>query len=551
MTTTSRLGICAVCVALLGSYANGATVTGTVKGPDGKAFKGAFVQVENAKNHIVVSVLSDREGQFRVDNLAAGDYDFKIRAIGYRSDPRTGVSLTADQKASYDFALQKGMVHWTDLSNYQGAQLLPEGPGKKTLTTTCFSCHGFQTRIASAVRDESGWQDRVNFMRTKFWYFLRNLKDQDYANVTSYLAKNFGPDSDLPKSPADLPGYKDVAQAEFSDAAMRLVTVTYPLPGPDRFPGSAQPMKDGNVWIWTYNHAQFDKLDPKTGVVTEYAIPNPNDHAGNHSVTMAPDGIVWFTEADENNTIGKLDPATGKITQYHPTVPGNKHTIVVDSKGFVWLSASPVSRFDPKTETWTYFAADAPSSYGITVDHQDNVWFSDMGKGKIGKIDATTGKVTRYDPPTPNSGARRIHADAKGTVWFAEYRTGQISSFDPETEKFKEYPLPGANPTPYGLAIDARNHVWYSSMDMDVIGELDPATGKVIEYPFIYSENNIRDFFPGSDGRIWWGSESHNHVGYFYLAPAGLTTQSTSSARDNTANKAKPASNPAPSTAAE
>jgi len=49
----------------------------------------------------------------------------------------------------------------TDLSIYQGAQLLPDGPGRDRLTSTCFGCHGFQSRMAAQVRDETGWRDRV------------------------------------------------------------------------------------------------------------------------------------------------------------------------------------------------------------------------------------------------------------------------------------------------------------------------------------------------------------------------------------------------------
>jgi hypothetical protein len=40
------------------SFAYGAAVTGTVKGPDGAPFEGAFVQAQNTKTKILVSVLS-------------------------------------------------------------------------------------------------------------------------------------------------------------------------------------------------------------------------------------------------------------------------------------------------------------------------------------------------------------------------------------------------------------------------------------------------------------------------------------------------------------
>ena len=74
---------------------------------------------------------------------------------------------------------------------------------------------------------------------------------------------------------------------------------------------------------------------------------------------------------------------------------------------------------------------------------------------------------------------------------------------------------------PYALGIGADHSIWYSSYYLDVIGRLDPKTGKVVEYPFPHSENTIREFFPDSDGRMWYGSPSNNKVGYFYLTGAG------------------------------
>jgi len=107
------------------SFSYGATVTGTVKGPDGAPFEGAFVQAQNVKTKILVSVLSDRQGRYRVENLPAGEYRVQVRAVGFKADPRTGVNLTADQNASYEFALQKGIVNWNEISMYQGKTLFP------------------------------------------------------------------------------------------------------------------------------------------------------------------------------------------------------------------------------------------------------------------------------------------------------------------------------------------------------------------------------------------------------------------------------------------
>src|SRR5690349_1894145 len=104
------------CLAVLGFVgiaslpADAATITGTVKGPDGAPFRAAFVQARNTAMKMTVSVLTDNEGRYLVENLPAGEYTIGIRATGYKADPKTGVKLGADQNLSQDFALQTGMV---------------------------------------------------------------------------------------------------------------------------------------------------------------------------------------------------------------------------------------------------------------------------------------------------------------------------------------------------------------------------------------------------------------------------------------------------------
>ena len=127
--------------------------------------------------------------------------------------------------------------------------------------------------------------------------------------MVAYLTKNFGPDSDLPRSPADLPEYASVKQ-EFGDAGMRINYVTFEMPGSNRFPGAATPERDGKVYIWTYNQHRFAILDPKTAKVTEYLIPGV-DQASNHSTRLGlrTARLVHRTSAERDR---KLDPTTAK-----------------------------------------------------------------------------------------------------------------------------------------------------------------------------------------------------------------------------------------------
>jgi virginiamycin B lyase len=535
MRTIRCLGVLTLAL-LSSSLAYGANVTGTVKAPDGTPFRGAFVQAQNSTTKIMVSVLSDRLGHYRIENLPAGQYQLQVRAVGYRSDPHAPVTLTAAQNASYEFALQTGMVQWNDLSQYQGAKLFPDAQGNKVLRgkeiliARCFACHAFQTRMASVKRDEDGWRDRVNYMRGAMHFFLDSAQpftDRDADDVTSYINLLFGDNSVLPQSPAAMPGYKNLVRS-FGDDAMKIVYVEYDVPARSRMPWSAAPDKDGNFWIPYYGTAdRIGRLDPKSGAVQEYRVPNQGT-AAIHSAVPAPDGSVWLTEQGANK-LGRWDPLTKTITEYQDSyVPGkegvtsggDKHTLRVDQQGRVWATGRPLTMFDPKTGKFTQIH-DVPTAYGLAIDKDGNCWFAEYAKdGKIGKVDGKTLQVMKWALPTVDARPRRIQIDSDGTVWFAEFRTGGIGRFDPKTQTIKEYPLPGPEATPYALGIDRNHTIWYSSEHLDVIGNLDPKTGHVTEYPFPQSENTMREFFADSEGRMWFGSPANNKIGYFYLAGA-------------------------------
>ena len=69
--------------------APGGVISGTVKGPDGSVYKGAFVRAQSTKTKITVNVLSDRNGAYRIQNLEAGEYQVTAVAVGFKSDPRS------------------------------------------------------------------------------------------------------------------------------------------------------------------------------------------------------------------------------------------------------------------------------------------------------------------------------------------------------------------------------------------------------------------------------------------------------------------------------
>ena len=506
------------------SVCHGAAISGTVKGVDGAPFQGAFVEAQNTKTRITVAVLSNTQGRYQIPNLPGGEYRLLIRAVGFRTDPKTGVKLTADQKASYDFALQQGVVHWNDISYYQGRQLFPAGRGKDLLGQHCATCHQFQTRMASVTRDADGWADRIHYMRTVMHFSFDRFTDQDASDLASYLTSLFGPDSVLPKSPADMAGYKDTVR-HFGDDSLNIVYVEYDMPGPSRMPFSAAPDKDGYLWIPNFSPAnKITRLDPKTGEMQDYTVPD-TEPAAIHSAVPAPDGSVWLAE-QASNRLGRWDPNTKQITEYQDAyLPGKentgdggqKHTVRFDPSGIVWASGVPLTRYDPETRKFTRFE-EGKFIYDVKPDKNGDAWFTSPGANSIGKVDGKALQVTKWVLPVPKSFPRRMEIGPDGMIWVSEFEGGKMAKFDPTTQKFTEYPLPGPDPSPYSMGFDTDGYLWYNSHRMDTLNRLDTKTGKVIEYPVPHSEVDMREFFRDAQGRLWYGTNPNNKVGYFYLA---------------------------------
>ena len=406
-------------------------------------------------------------------------------------------------------------MRWSDLTILQGLQLLPEARGKQTLFDNCVSCHGFQAKMAALTTDEDGWRTRVEFMREAMRSSLADragFNDAQADEVVFYLNHVFGEQSVLPKSPTELPAYKDTL-IPFDDEALKIVYVDFEMPGPNRFPWTAHPDADGNFWIPQYGVSnRIARFSPTTGEIKEFRVPHMGP-ALIHSAVPAPDGSVWLTEAGAKK-LGRWDPATQTISEFQDD--WRKHTIKVHPDGSIW-STGGLTRFDPKTQTYTHIK-EVPTAYGIALDKEGTVWFTEMTRaGSLGKVDPKTLKVTKYIPPTRDR-PRRIQIDDDGMIWFCIYESAKIVRFDPKTETFKEFALPSPKTKPYALAVATDRTIWYSSEWRDVMGKLDPETGKVTEYPMPYTDNGMRDFFLDKEGRIWFGTPPNNRVGYFDLA---------------------------------
>ena len=535
----------------VGYAAAGGNIAGTIKGPDGAPFKTAFVRAQNVQTKMITMVLSNGQGKYLVNNLAPGIYEVLATAVEFKGDPakRSDIKVDDGQTVSLNFTMQPGKVQWSQLTRYQAGMLLPKptsGPEAKdrdVLLQQCFGCHGMSKWGMRA--DHDGWASAIGVMRE---VGVADIKPDVAEQAATYLSSVFGPDSDTPSSPAQLPGYQAVRQDHnsWSDDALNIMYVDYQLTGePKDRPGTGRPDKNG--FIWLEMGGGLSRLNPETGELKTYRLDDPTRPAI-HEVFPTPDGSsVWLTIQDQNALVRfdthteKFDPVYKdaydgpRVRQTNTIAPWPQflnndmetissaprtHTAVQDLAGNIWASGRPLKKFDVETKKYTNFP-DVPDTYGIAVDKEGNIWageFTARDYRKLVKVDPRTNKVTKYTPPNTddqlNGAPRRVKVDSQGYVWCADYFGGNLTRFDPKTETFKIFKIPGPTATPYGMGIDHNDNVWYTSFYTDVTGRLDPKTGKFTEYPSPYGERSTRDLMEDAKGRIWYGAENVFRVGY-------------------------------------
>ena len=82
----------------------------------------------------------------------------------------------------------------------------------------------------------------------------------------------------------------------------------------------------------------------------EWDVPTPNSHP--HDPALAPDSALWYAGQD-SNTLGRLDPVTGKVREFQLKTPDSgPHGLVADHAGNIWFTANfrgYIGKLDPRT----------------------------------------------------------------------------------------------------------------------------------------------------------------------------------------------------------
>jgi len=149
---------------------------------------------------------------------------------------------------------------------------------------------------------------------------------------------------------------------------------------------------DGKVWFAEREANKMGRLDPASGKIDEF--PTPGEDIPRR---MGADwnGDLWVG-FHETSKLVKIDHKTGDMTFYNPPTPNNgAYHVQADLKNqVIWVTlqtADKIARFDPKTEVWTEFSLPIAESDArrIEIDPSNpkRIWWSGDTSTHMGYIE--------------------------------------------------------------------------------------------------------------------------------------------------------------------
>jgi virginiamycin B lyase len=522
----------------------GPALSGQVSSAKEGAMEGVVVSAKKTGSTITISVVSDDKGHFSfpASKIGPGEYNLRIRAIGYDLESPATVTVPRGKTASADLKLRSVDDITTQMTPAEWIASIPGTEDEKKFLYNCTTCHTVE-RIAKSSHDANDFStnvlERMRGYANSAWDFqpqrrliprgLQRNFGADAPKISGYLASiNLSKTGKLDYAMKTLPRPKG--------RATRVIYTEYDVPRPMTQPHDVILDEAGTVWFSEFGEQFLGRMDPKTGKVKEYPIPTlrPKQPTGTLDLETDEAGNLWISLQNQGG-IAKFDQKTGKFTMYpvpaeyltdetQESMVGPQH-LEVDHK--VWLNDTSIPglyRIDLTTGKWQRWApykkqssggdelamTEPHSVYGIYADAQNNIFFCDFGGENIGKIDAKTGTVTLFPTPTRKSRPRRGRMDADGHVWFAEWRADKLAMFDTKTEKFQEWPVPTPYMAPYDVVKDKNGELWSGGMNTDRVLRTNLASGENIEYLLPKSTNIRRVFIDNTTPRpTFWVGNNH------------------------------------------
>src|SRR5260370_41988174 len=406
--------------------------------------EGVGVSAKKEGPTISISVVTNVAGRFAfpVARLEPGHYALKARAAGYELDGTRAADVASGQEAKAEIKLKKVKNLPAHLTNAEWLISMPGTDEQKRFLLNCTTCHTLE-RIMRSTHDADEFMQV--FHRMSLYYpGSTPLKPQRLAGTASRDVERGG-------------NGRKTAEWLASVNLSQEPTWAFPLKTQPRLTGKSTRV-----------------------IITEYDLPNPLIQP--HDVMLDRAGNVWYSDFGQM-FLGKMDPKTGKVTQYSiPVVkPGwSEGTLDLefDTEDNPWvgvMNQSAIARFAKKTEKFQMWSTpkewdtDAGQLGHIAIEGtpvDNKVWIKNSDVGNIYRLDLISNKMANLanfkEPQTGKRiGTYGIHSDAQNNAYLLDFSAGNIVKIDAKTKNATVYRTPTPDSRPRRGRVDREGRLWF------------------------------------------------------------------------------------------
>lgn len=242
-----------------------------------------------------------------------------------------------------------------------------------------------------------------------------------------------------------------------------------PKPGEPIHPGSTHEItfdasRPGNIWITGQNYDWLVRVTPTTGAM-HFVPVEPG--SGPHGIEFDRDGILWVSLECTGRLIA-LGKDGARVRDWPLPAGARPHGLGIGPDGrTLWYTAKTtgrIGRVDPGTGKVTEYALKDPTSTPIYVraGPDGGMWATELTGNRIARI-APDGRLSEYDIPFPNSRPIAIVPGPDGAMWFSEEAGSRVARID-GSGRIVEYVVPKPDGRPNmllaGLAFDGAGNLW-------------------------------------------------------------------------------------------
>src|SRR5229473_7588199 len=186
---------------------------------------------------------------------------------------------------------------------------------------------------------------------------------------------------------------------------------------------------------------------------------------------------------------------------------------------------------DPMSPGSGCFGCGQASLGGIAAGADGNIWFTNGGQYKVGRI-TPSGAISQFDLPAIVGGPGGITNGPDGNVWITTNALGQGRQDwivrigrDGAVTQFPAGASSGNFSTgPQGITPGPDRNLWFTEFWANRIGRMTPA-GVLTEFPIPTVETAPRGIVTGPDGNLWFVESAFLHTAIARMTTAGVVTE--------------------------